>query len=381
MSGAAATGTAAPATCDAHSDAASGGLRLTLAGRLDAAAVARLWPQAVRRAAAGPKPVVLDLRAVTAVDTAGAVLLLRLLRLGGPESRAEGMAPDGPVAAVLERTRRALAAPPPAPPLPLPWLGLVGRAAVERGHGLVEQLRFLGETAVAGAGTIRRPWRLRAAEVLRHLDEAGMRAFPLTLLLGVLIGLILAFQSSIPMRQFGAEVFIPNLVGLSLLRELGPLMAAVILSGRTGSAYAAELGTMTVNEEVDALRIMGIDPVAWLVLPRILAAILVMPVLAMLMSIAGLVGMGGVMATLGFPPVAVVKQLQNAVHVGDMAGGLFKAAMFGLAIGLVGCRAGLGAGRGPRAVGDAATAAVVGGIIGIVVLDGIFAVLFFRLGW
>ena len=213
------------------------------------------------------------------------------------------------------------------------------------------------------------------------MDEAGLRAFGLTALLGFLIGLILAFQSSIPMRQFGAEIFIPNLVGISLVRELGPLMAAVILAGRTGSAYAAELGTMTVNEEIDALRIMGIDPVAWLVLPRLLAAMLVMPVLALLMNLAGLLGMTVVMGTLGFPPVAVVRQLQAWVGLDDLAGGLVKAAVFGLAIGLVGCRAGLSAGRGPRAVGDAATAAVVGGIVSIVLLDGVFAVLFFRLGW
>ncbi|MFC7544286.1 MlaE family ABC transporter permease [Siccirubricoccus deserti] len=184
-----------------------------------------------------------------------------------------------------------------------------------------------------------------------------------------------------PDAPIGAEIFIPNLVGISLLRELGPLMAAVILSGRTGSAFAAELGTMTVNEEVDALRIMGIDPIAWLVLPRVLAALLVMPVLALLLDLAGLIGMAGVMTSLGFTPAAVVNQLQAAVKLKDLVGGLFKAAMFGLAIGLVGCRAGLSAGRGPRAVGDAATAAVVGGIVSIVLLDGICAVLFFRLGW
>lgn len=356
-----------------------GGSRLGFAGPLEAAAVARLWPEAMRQA--GTHPLVLDLARVTALDTAGAVMLLRLERLGGEGTRIEGLAEDGPLAAVLDRTRRALAVPPPPPPRSLPWLGRLGLGTLARGRAATDALAFMGEAVTAGAGTVRHPRRLRFDELLRHLDEAGLRAFPLTLLLGVLIGLILAFQSSIPMRQFGAEVFIPNLVGISLLRELGPLMAAVVLSGRTGSAYAAELGTMTVNEEVDALRIMGIDPVAWLVLPRVAAAMLVMPVLALLMSLAGLLGMGLVMASLGFPPIAVVRQLQSAIAVGDMLGGLFKAAVFGLAIGLVGCRSGLSAGRGPRAVGDAATAAVVGGIVSIVVLDGIFAVLFFRLGW
>ena len=217
--------------------------------------------------------------------------------------------------------------------------------------------------------------------MLRHLDEAGLRAFGLTMLLGFLIGLILAFQSSVSLRRFGAEYYIPNLVGISLLRELGPLMAAVVLAGRTGSAFAAELGTMRVNEEVDALRIMGIDPVAWLVLPRVLAAILVMPVLALLMDLSGLLGMGAVMLSLGYVPAGVSGQLQYALQLWDLWGGLWKAAFFGLAIGLIGCREGLNAGGGPRAVGDAATGAVVGGIVSIVVIDGAFAVLFYRLGW
>jgi phospholipid/cholesterol/gamma-HCH transport system permease protein len=354
------------------------GICLAFAGMLDAAGTARLWSEATRRAK-DARPLTLDLAGVTGLDTAGAVMLLRLERLAR-ETKWRGL-PAGPFQAVLDRTRQALLAPPPAPPPSLPFLGLIGRATVERGQGMLAQISFLGEAAVAGLGTLRRPWRLRLSEVMRHLDEAGLRAFGLTLLLGFLIGVILAFQSSIPMRRFGAEVFIPNLVGISLLRELGPLMAAVVLSGRTGSAYAAELGTMTVNEEVDALRIMGIDPIAWLVLPRLMAAVLVMPILALLMDLAGLLGMGVVMGALGFPPAGVIAQLRGAVHLGDLGGGLFKAAVFGLSIGLVGCRAGLGAGRGPRAVGDAATAAVVGGIVSIVLLDGVFAVLFFRLGW
>jgi phospholipid/cholesterol/gamma-HCH transport system permease protein len=371
--------------------AAEGGAHLAFAGRLDAAAAARLWAEATRAAAAASRrdrqdvaALTLDLGGVTALDTAGAVLLLRLEALAEGQVRWAGLAEDGAPHAVLERTRRALdsvaAAPPPTPAPRLSWIGRLGRLTVRQGQALAAQLAFLGEAVVAGAAASLRPWRLRLGETFRHLDEAGLRAFPLALLLGVLIGMILAFQSSVPMRQFGAEIYIPNLVGISLLRELGPLMAGVILSGRTGSAYAAELGTMTVNEEVDALRIMGIDPFAWLVVPRILAAVAVMPLLALVMDLSGLVGMTGVMVTLGFPPVAVVNQLQGAVALKDLLGGLFKAAAFGLAIGYVGCRAGLSAGRGPRAVGDAATAAVVGGIVSIVVLDGIFAVLFFRLG-
>ncbi|GGC63516.1 ABC transporter inner membrane subunit [Siccirubricoccus deserti] len=377
MTAAAAAGPAAePATLEARPDGAA--LRLSFRGTLDTAAVSRLWATTGRDAARA-KSLILDLAGVTALDTSGAAFLLHLERQAAKTSW-QGLT-DARVQAVLDRTRQALAQPPPQPPPSLPFLGHIGQATVQTGRNMLGGVAFLGEVLVASLGILRRPWRLRLPELLRHLDEAGLRAFGLTALLGVLIGLILAFQSSIPMRQFGAEIFIPNLVGISLLRELGPLMAAVILSGRTGSAFAAELGTMTVNEEVDALRIMGIDPIAWLVLPRVLAALLVMPVLALLLDLAGLIGMAGVMTSLGFTPAAVVNQLQAAVKLKDLVGGLFKAAMFGLAIGLVGCRAGLSAGRGPRAVGDAATAAVVGGIVSIVLLDGICAVLFFRLGW
>ncbi|MFB9970781.1 MlaE family ABC transporter permease [Pseudoroseomonas cervicalis] len=240
---------------------------------------------------------------------------------------------------------------------------------------------FLGEAVVMTLSLLPRPRRLRVGDLLRHLDEAGLRAFPLTLLLGLLIGVILAFQSSIPMRQYGAEIYIPSLVGISLLRELGPLIAAIILAGRTGSAFAAELGTMTVNEEVDALRIMGIDPMVMLVLPRLIAAMLVMPVLTLLMNLSGLIGMGTVMGALGFPAALVINQLSYWLTLGTLLGGLGKSVVFGLVVAGIGCRAGLSAGRGPRAVGDAATAAVVGGIVSTVVLDGLFAVLFYRLGW
>ncbi len=227
------------AQVDARAEGA-GGVRLLFRGALDAGAVARLWPEATRRAR-GAAPLTLDLGGVTALDTAGAVLLLRLEREAGG-TRWQGLAAEGPERAMLERTRRALEAPSPAAPAggDLPWLGRLGRATLRRGDGLLDQVAFLGEALVAGAGALRRPWRLRFGEAMRHLDEAGLRAFGLTALLGFLIGLILAFQSSVSLRRFGAEYYIPNLVGISLLRELGPLMAAVVLAGRTGSAFAAD---------------------------------------------------------------------------------------------------------------------------------------------
>jgi len=346
---------------------------LALRGELTTARVGPLWNPMVK---AGQGAGVVDLSAVTALDTTGAALVLD----AAGEARLEGASDS--VTAVLKRAQDALAAPRPARPgKGLPFVAAIGAGAIGKLKAARAGASFMGEAVVLSMAVLLHPRRLRFADVLRHLDEAGLRAFPLTVLLGTLIGVILAFQSSIPMRQFGAEIFVPALVGVSTVRELGPLIAAIILSGRTGSAYAAELGTMTVNEEVDALRIMGVDPVTMLVLPRLLAAMLVMPVLALVMNLSALVGMGIVMGSLGFPGALVINQLQQWLTLGSLAGGLGKAAIFGLVIAGIGCRAGLSAGRGPRAVGDAATSAVVGGIVATVLLDGLFAVLFFRLGW
>lgn len=368
---------AAMSAANFRAETAGGTLRLVFTGALDASSAAALWQRA-HRAARGARSRVVDAEGVTALDSAGAALLVSVAG-DGAEWRPPRAA--GPREA-LERFRTGLGAPrPPAAArrfAPVTALGAAVLAALGR---LRDRLAFIGETVLALAALAPRPWRLRWGEVLRHLDEAGTRAVPLCALLGTLIGVILAFQSSIPMRRFGAEIFIPQLVGISLTRELGPLLAGVVLAGRTGSAYAAELGTMRVNEEVDALRVIGLDPVAWLVVPRLIAATLVMPALAMVMIMTGLLGMGLVMGLLGYPPAAVLAQLVRWMSVQDLAGGLGKAAAFGLAIGAIGCRAGLAAGRGPRAVGDAATAAVVGGIVALVGLDGVFAVLFFRLGW
>ncbi len=349
------------------------GERLSLRGSLTTGTIGPLWNPALK---AGKGARVVDLSGVSVLDTTGAALVLDL----AADARLEGA--SQPVEAVLGRARDALAAPrPPLPGKGLPFVASVGYWAVGRLKAAQAGMGFLGEAVVLSLAVLLHPRRLRFADVLRHLDEAGLRAFPLTLLLGTLIGVILAFQSSIPMRQFGAEIFVPALVGVSTVRELGPLIAAIILSGRTGSAYAAELGTMTVNEEVDALRIMGVDPVAMLVLPRLIAAMLVMPVLALVMNFSALIGMGVVMGSLGFPAALVINQLQQWLTIGAVVGGLGKSVIFGLVIAGIGCRAGLSAGRGPRAVGDAATAAVVGGIVSTVLLDGLFAVLFFRLGW
>ena len=194
------------------------------------------------------------------------------------------------------------------------------------------------------------------------------------------MGLIMAFQGAIPMRQFGADIFVADLVGISIIRELGPLITAIILAGRTGSAYAAELGTMKVKEEIDALTTMGLDPMRFLVIPRVLAATAMTPLLAVFASLFGLAGGAVVMKGLGYPLITYVNRVCEITTAVDFIGGLFKAVAFGLLVAASGCLCGLKTGEGAQAVGDSATRAVVSSIILIVLADGLFAVLFFFLG-
>ena len=190
----------------------------------------------------------------------------------------------------------------------------------------------------------------------------------------------MAFQSAIPMRQFGADIYVANLIGLSMVRELGPLLTAIILAGRSGSAFAAELGTMKVSEELDALKTMGLEPVRFLVVPRVIAAVTMTPLLAIWTGLFGLIGGAVVMLSLGFPLVTFVNQVQSAVSTGDLLGGIGKAFVFGIVVAAVGCLRGLQTKSGASAVGESTTRAVVSGLVLITVVDGVFAVVFYALG-
>jgi phospholipid/cholesterol/gamma-HCH transport system permease protein len=348
---------------------------LVFAGRLDAEGAGSLWHHALRAAAhAHAQPLRFDLAAVTACDMTGAALLLAAERAHGAPVPIDGADPR--VTALLRRARPASVAA--APPKRGPGRSIGGHCVA----GLTavgDGIAFLGEALVA---VLRLPMQgrmLRFGDVLRYADQAGVRAVPLVMLLGFLMGMILAFQSAIPMRRYGADLFVANLVTISLIRELGPLLSAVILAGRTGSAFAAEIGTMKVNQEIDALTTMGLDPMTMLVLPRLIAVMVVLPALAIALDLAGLAGMVTVLRGFGFPFVAIMHQVQAAASITDLFGGLFKAVCFGAAIAAIGCRAGMGTGFGPRAVGLSATAAVVGGIISTIALDGGLALLFYRL--
>jgi len=210
--------------------------------------------------------------------------------------------------------------------------------------------------------------------------KAGVDAVPVVSLLGFLIGVILAYQCAVAMQRYGITSAIPAVVGIAMFRELGPLITAVLLAGRSGSAYAAEIGTMTVTEEVSALRTLGLNPVRFLAVPRVLAAMLVTPLLAVFCNLLGVLGGYTVMAGYQFTFAQYVNAVRHATNYQDLAGGVLKTVAFAFIVGGIGCLRGLRTGDGPGAVGDSTTRAVVAGIVLVIVTDGLFGVAYYYLG-
>ena len=210
-------------------------------------------------------------------------------------------------------------------------------------------------------------------------ERVGADGLPIVALIAFLLGVILAFQSAVPMKRYGAEVFVADLIGLGMVRELGTLITAILLAGRTGAAFAAEIGTMRVNQEIDALTTMGLDPVRFLVTTRVIAAVLMTPLLSLFAMLVGMLGGAFTMLSYGVPFVTFVKEVDGIVNVQDFMAGWIKSFVFALAIAGIGCLRGLQTGAGASAVGDAATRAVVSGLVLIVIIDGVFAVIYFVL--
>jgi phospholipid/cholesterol/gamma-HCH transport system permease protein len=251
----------------------------------------------------------------------------------------------------------------------------IGRAAAHYFAYLQELMGFLGGCLRGLRQARARPGGVNWGDVLDIATETGANAVPIVLLMGFLMGVIIAFEVGLVARQFGAVIFVVNGVGIAMLRELGALMTAIVIAGRTGAAFAAQIGTQKVNEELNAICTFGLDPIEFLVLPRILAALMVVPLLTMLADFVGLIGGALVMTTFNVSLLQFYTRLLSAVTPGDLALGIIKSAVFGITIAAVGCHRGLGTGAGATSVGLAATSAVVTSIVLIVVLDGIFAVL------
>ena len=251
----------------------------------------------------------------------------------------------------------------------------IGKKAVDWAVGFHAGLAVLGETALCSVTALFHPRQFRFGDSALAFQRASFEGLPITIGIGFLLGVILAFQSAAALKQFGVEVYIADLLAIALFRELGPIITAIILAGRSGSAFAAEIGIMNVNEELDALTTMGLPPVRFLVLPRVVAAALAMPILTVFAELAGLVGGAIVLEIMNVPTMVFWRHVMATTTAFMILLGLVKGAFFGAMVGLIGCSAGLRARKTSDGVGTAATAAVVGSIVAIAVSDGILAVL------
>jgi phospholipid/cholesterol/gamma-HCH transport system permease protein len=264
---------------------------------------------------------------------------------------------------------------------PEPVLARVGERTLERFGKSGEVIGFVGELTVALGRFVRGRARFRASDLGVFLQDCGPRALPIVTLISFLVGVILAFVGAVQLEQFGAQIYVADLVGLGMVRQMGALMAAIIMAGRTGAAFAAQLGSMKVNEEIDALKTMGISPLEFLVLPRFLALVIMMPLLCIYADVFGILGglVIGV-AMLGISLPQYWNETIGAIDVVDCLPGLIMSVFFGALVALFGCLRGMQSAGSSSAVGDAATSAVVSGIVSIIIADAVFTVLFDILG-
>jgi phospholipid/cholesterol/gamma-HCH transport system permease protein len=318
-----------------------------------------------------------------ALDTAGALLLhrrLQALQASGVEVRVEGLGPAQARLVDLVRSHAASLSETPAHRRDgvLPALGRLTWGHLVEGWAL---LAFIGETVIALGRGVLRPSRIRWRALLATLESAGVDAVPIISLLAFLIGVVIAYQGGMQLRAYGANVYVVELVTLTTVRELAPMMAAIIVAGRTGSAFAAQIGTMKVTEEIDALRTIGIDPVDLLVLPKVLGLALALPLLTVLADVTGIVGgMAMAAAMLDVSPREFFDRIPQAVSVTSFLIGVGKAPVFAGIIAVVGCFQGLQVRGGADSVGRQTTVSVVQAIFLIIVVDAAFSVLFSWLG-
>ena len=356
---------------------------IAISGRLDSTSTGSIWENAIEALSpASSKRVVVDASGIDYCDGTGVGLLMDLhrhQRMTGGDFKIKGLRaefqklvdqfdPADFKKSHIEKPQKAK------------LTEEVGRATFTVWGNIHTQISFLGELIVALIYAAGNPRQVRWKDAFLIAETAGVNALPIIALISFLIGLIMAFQAAIPMREFGAEIYVADLIALSVLRELGPLMTAIIMAGRTSSAFAAELGTMKVNEEVDALTTMGLDPVRFLVVTRVLATLVMMPLLTIFANLFGVMGGSVVLVSMGYPLITYFDRIMLAADYVDLSGGLLKSLAFALLVSGIGCLRGLKTTTGASAVGDSTTRAVVSVIILIVITDGIFSVVYFYLG-
>ncbi|WP_372890552.1 ABC transporter permease [Rhodosalinus sp.] len=330
-------------------------------------------------------PVTFDLSDARRIDTGVAWALLTARdRLAAAGTRAEIAGATGDVAAILETVRAAWPEPEaqPAPPrgLRVP-VERLGERVAGGWHGFLGFLGLLGLFVARLAGAVVRPREFRFTALAHHCQAVGLQAVPIVTLMAFLIGVVLAFQGSAQLRQFGAEVFVVDLIAISILRELGILLTAIIVAGRTASAFTAAIGSMKMREEIDAMRTLGIDPGHALIVPRVLALVLMLPILGLLANLAGLFG-GALMSwiELGISPAMFMTRLSEGTDLDHAIVGMVKAPVFAVLIGVIGCRAGLEVGSTAESLGRMTSAAVVAAIFAVILADALFSIFFQQIG-
>jgi len=347
----------------------------TLSSRLPA-------PEALIDGLRKGSPLRLDGSGLTAWDTGLMVLLRQLAEV----CRGAGISVDP--SAMPEGTRRlyrlATAVPPAERVASARKAGVIeqlGQSAKDLVKGAREMTSFVGEATLSFGRLLAGRARFKRADLWLTIQQCGADALPIVSLISFLVGVILAFVGFSQLRQFGAEIFVADLVGIAMARDIGPIMAAIVMAGRTGAAFSAQLGTMQVNEEIDALRTFAIPPIDFLVLPRMLALMLMLPLLALYANLLGIVG-GAVVGVLE-PTITLRQYWQEtlgAISLLDFAGGLMKSVVYGALVALAGCMRGMACGRSAAAVGNATAAAVVAGIVSVVVACAMLTVIYDILG-
>ncbi|MBM3598451.1 MAG: MlaE family lipid ABC transporter permease subunit [Alphaproteobacteria bacterium] len=354
---------------------------LRFGGRWTLEAVGRHDQELRRLTVADSGAARIDISALDKLDTAGAWAICRAVAaLQKPGREVDLIGAQPAHAALIERVRACEAAPHSGRRFANPVLVMLERIG-GRMVMFLEETRdlvgFLGQTVFTVVHSVLRPSRIRLTPLVSHLEQVGLNAVPIVGLLSFLIGVVLAYQGADQLRRFGADIFTVNLLAVSVLREIGILITAIIVAGRSGSAFAAQIGTMKVNQEVDAMRTLGLDPIEILVLPRVVALVLAMPLLAFFADMMGLLG-GGVICylMLDISISQFLRQLNGAVSLWSFWIGIIKAPIFGFIIALVGCFAGLSVSGSAESVGRLTTKAVVESIFIVIVVDAIFSVLF-----
>jgi phospholipid/cholesterol/gamma-HCH transport system permease protein len=342
----------------------------------DGAAVWRRVEKAI--SAAGGGGVRVDLSGVGSCDAGVLALLLGLraqAKAGG--TRVELVGGDARLRALIDLHVDAGVGAAVRPRKAEGFVAHVGRATSEIFGEVRGVIEFFGQIIVAGLGVLRRPMTGNWKDVLSIMERSGADALPIVLLINGLVGFVMAFQAAHQLAQYGANIYVANLVGLSVTRELAPLMTAIIIAGRSGAAFAAELGTMKVSEEIDALRTMGFGPVRHLVLPRVIGLVLVAPFLTLFGDIIGIVGglLVGI-GTLGLSTTGYMNQTFRAVEGWDVQSGLLKSVVFAITIALIACQQGFATSGGAAGVGRRATSTVVSSLFAIVILDALFTIVF-----